>query len=193
MSYSFFGLQVVLKTYPGDEIRSRLHRLIADAPADASITDKRALYKNVSAVLNEAMPSFERGFWDLIRGRDAERQFDTWCSEIEGSIATESEEIAAATDEVHRISNEKQFVIVSLLFLLEEGSSSDETIGTRADLPESQYFTRQTFGDLLSAIPAMSFASVKADAVYLIPGTDQDGLSSLDLADEGYSYLKLLS
>ncbi|WP_437683444.1 hypothetical protein [Sorangium sp. So ce131] len=193
MGYTFFAIQVVLKTYPGDTLRARLHRIITASPSEVSLVEKRAFYKNLTSVLNEGMASFERGFWDLIRGRDAERQFETWCSEIEGSMATEPEEIDAVADDLHRISSEKQFVIASLIFLLGEGSASDELLGERCDMPEREYFTRQTFGKLLAAIPALSFATVKADAVYLVPGTDEDGLSSLDLADEGYAYLKLLS
>ncbi|AUX43436.1 uncharacterized protein SOCE26_048840 [Sorangium cellulosum] len=193
MGYTFFAIQVVLKTYPGDNLRARLHQIITTSPSEVSLVEKRAFYKSLTSVLNEGMASFERGFWDLIRGRDAERQFETWCSEIEGSIATEPEEIDDVADELHRISNEKEFVIASLIFLLEEGSTSDDILAARCDMPEREYFTRQTFGNLLGAIPALSFATVKADAVYLVPGTDQDGLSSLDLAEEGYAYLRLLS
>lgn len=193
MSYTFFAVQVVLKTYPGDTLRARLHRAIAQSPVEASLVEKRNFYKSFTGIVNEAVATFERGFWDLIRGDQAEREFDTWCSEIEGSIATEQDELGAAADDLHRISNEKQFVIVTLAFLVEQDSNSDQLLGSLCDMPEPEYFTRQTLGKLIGAVPALSFASVKADAVYLVPGNDQDGLSSLDLADEGYAYLKLLS
>lgn len=193
MSYTFFPLQIVIKTYPQDPLRARLHRLIAESPAEASITDKRSFYKNLSALLNEALPFFDRGFWDLIRGPKAEEEFDSWCGEIEGSIATERDELGEAQDEVHRLSTDKDYIIVTLLFLVDEGSRSDEVLGERCNMPEAEYFRRQTFGRLVGTIPVLSFASIKADAVYVIPGNEQDGLSADDLISEGYEYLKMLT
>jgi hypothetical protein len=38
----------------------------------------------------------------------------------------------------------------------------------------------------------LNFANVQADAVYLVPGNDHDGLSDDDLRGEGYEYLKPL-
>jgi hypothetical protein len=193
MDYAFFALQVVVKTYPQDPLRAKLHALISGSPAEASLAEKRAFYKNLTAVLNEALPSFDRGFWDFIRGRKAEAEFDAWCSELEGSIATERDELGEAQDEVHRLSTDKDYIVVTLAFLVEAGSRSDELLGERCDMPEAQYFSRQTFGRLIAAVPALGFANVKADAVYIIPGNDQDGLSADDLISEGYEYLKPLT
>ncbi len=39
----------------------------------------------------------------------------------------------------------------------------------------------------------LSFSSVKADAIYLVPGSDQDGLSFDDVHGGGWEYLKQLS
>ena len=51
-----------------------------------SLQDKRVFWKNLTAVLNEAMPTFEIGYWDLIRGDDAEEEFETSRAEIESAI-----------------------------------------------------------------------------------------------------------
>jgi hypothetical protein len=80
-----------------------------------------------------------------------------------------------------------------LLFLVERDSNSDLTLGEHCDLPESDYFTRGTFAQLIAAIPTLNFANVQADAVYLSPGNDTDGLSDDDLRGEGYEYLKPLA
>jgi hypothetical protein len=66
-------------------------------------------------------------------------------------------------------------------------------VGERCDLPESDWFTRQTFAHLIATIPMLNFANVQADAVYIVPGNDTDGLSDDDLHGEGYEYLKPLS
>lgn len=192
MSYTFFGIQVAVKAFFKDDFRKRLHETVARADAEQSLNEKRAFWKRVTAVLNEAMPVFEYGYWDLIRTDAAEEEFESWCSEIEGSVATEPEEMGAAADEVNRLSADKSFVLVTLAFLLERDSNSDVTLGERCDLPEANWFTRQTFAHLIATVPILNFANVQADAVYIVPGNDTDGLSDDDLHGEGYEYLKPL-
>ena len=192
MSKAFFGIQVVVKNFVSDPLRRQLHEIIAGSEAEQSLTEKRTFWKRVTAVLNEAVPAFELGFWDLIRGSGAEEEFESWSSEIEGSLATEKEEMGSAPDEISRISAEKRYIIVTLLFLVEGGSNSDRTLDERCDVPESEYWTRLTFGRLIATIPLLNFASVEADAVYLAPGSEEDGFSMEDLHGGGYEYLKML-
>jgi hypothetical protein len=192
MSKTFFGIQVVVKNFVSDPLRRQLHEVIARSEAEQSLADKRAFWKRVAAVLNEAVPAFELGFWDLIPGSGAEEEFESWSSEIEGSLATEKEELGTAPDEISRISAEKRYIIVTLIFLVEGGSNSDRTLAERCGVPESEYWTRLTFGKLIATIPLLNFANVEADAVYLAPGSDEDGFSMEDLHGGGYEYLKML-
>jgi hypothetical protein len=192
MSKTFFGIQVVINAFPVDSIQKRLHEIIAGSSAEQSLAEKRTFWKRLTAELNDQVSAFDFGFWDLVRGGNADEEFESWSSEIEGTLATEKEELGAAPDEINRISAEKRFVIVTLIFLLEEGSNTDQTLGERCDMPESEYFTRTTFGRLIGTIPLFNFANVEADAVYLAPGSDEDGLSDEDIHGGGYEYLKPL-
>jgi hypothetical protein len=188
VSYTFFGVQVVVTAFHRDPLRARLHKAVAAAPAHQSLADKRRFWKTVTGILNDAMPVFDKGYWDLIRGGKAEAEFETWSSEIEGSLATEREEVAPAADEALRLSSDKRYVLCTLMALVEQGSNSDITLGDRCDQPESTWWTRQTFARLIGTFPLLNFADVQADAVYLVPGNDRDGLSMEDL-HEGYEYL----
>ena len=192
MGKTFFGIQVVIRLFSSDTFRSRLHEIIAQSSKKQSITEKRIFWKRLTAVLDEEVPAFEYGYWDLIRGDRAEAEFEEWSSELEGAVATEKEELGDAPDEINRISAEKRYVIVTLVFLMDQGSNADLTLGHRCEMPESEYFTRTTFGRLIGTIPMLNFANVEADAVYLVPGNDQDGLSEEDLHGGSYHYLKLL-
>jgi hypothetical protein len=138
------------------------------------------------------MPVFEMGTWDLIRGGKAEAEFETWTSEIEGSLATEKEELGRAADETIRLSADKKYLLCTLIVLIGEGSNSDLTLGERCDIPEAEWFTRQTFARLIGSFPLLNFANVEADAVYLVPGNERDGLSMEDLHGDGYEYLRPL-
>src|SRR5438132_7121240 len=101
MSKTFFGIQVVVKNFVSDPLRRQLHEIIAGSGEQQSLTEKRAFWKRVTAVLNEAVPAFELGYWDLLRD-NAEEEFESWSSEIEGSLATEKEELGEAPDEISR-------------------------------------------------------------------------------------------
>ena len=92
----------------------------------------------------------------------------------------------------HIFSAEKRYVIVTLLFLVEGGSNSDRTLAERCDVPESEYWTRLTFAKLIATVPLLNFANVEADAVYMAPGSEEDGFSMEDLHGGGYEYLKML-
>lgn len=191
MAQTFFGIQVVVRNFVSDPLRRQLHDLIAQSQGEQSLTDKRTFWKRVAAVLNEAVPAFELGYWDLVSEK-GDDEFESWSSEIEGSLATEAEELGAAPDEVNRISAEKRYVIVTLLFLVEGDTNSDRTLAERCDIPESEWFTRLTFGKLIATVPLLNFANVIADAVYMSPGSEEDGLSMEDLHGGGYEYLKML-
>jgi hypothetical protein len=191
MEYTFFGMQLVIKTFPNDGLRARLHQCIAESPAEQSLADKRTFYKRYSSIVSEALPFFELGFWDYIpRPADAEREYDKWCSEIEGSMATEKDEMGQQHDEMLRLHSRKEYIVTTLLFLLVRGGNSDLMCAERCDIEEHNFHTRMTYGHLLQTVPMLSFASVRADAVYLVPGNDQDGFSMDDLHGGGWEYLQ---
>lgn len=192
MEYTFFGVQVLVQAFHKDPFRRDLHQLIASAPVEQTLVDKRKFWKQVTARLGEAVPVFEMGYWDLIRGDEAEKTFETWSSELEGAMATEREETGAAADEVIRLSADKKYLLITAMVLVAAGSNSDDTLGERCDLPESTWFTRQTFARLLETVSMLNFAYVQADAVYLSPGNGRDGLSMEDMHGGGYEHLKPL-
>jgi hypothetical protein len=185
--YSFFGVQVAFKNFHRDPLRARLHELIGrDGGTRQSITDKQRFWKRFTGLLSEAMPVFDYGDWDLVRGGQAQGIFETWSTEIEGSLATEPEEVGMAADEASRLSVSAPYVLVTMMVLVDKGSNADETLGEWCDIPEPVWMTRQTFGRLISVFPRLNFACVQADAVYLVPGHDRDTLSAEDLVSDDY-------
>jgi hypothetical protein len=191
---TFFGIQVALKNFHRDPLRRRLHDLIAEEDATrVGVHAKQRFWKRFSALVNEAMPVFELGDWEFVRGRKAKTMFDEWSSEIEGSLATEAEELGDAADEVNRLSGEAQYILVTMMVLADGGSNADATLGEWCDVPEKYWHTRTTFARLIGVFSRLNFANIQADAVYLMPGHDRDGLSFEDLRAPGYEYLQPLA
>src|SRR5207248_10545760 len=128
--------------------------------SEQPLVKNRACCGGVTALLVEQVSAFDYGFWEFIPGGRAGDGFEEWSSELEGAFATEKEELGDAPDEINRISADKRYVIATLIFLLEENSNADMTLGERCDMPESEYFTRTTFGRLIGTIPMLNFANV---------------------------------
>jgi len=183
--YSFFGIQVAFKNFHRDPLRQKLHELIAhDSGGQHSYADKQRFWKKFTGLLSEAMPLFEYGDWELVRGREAEGLFNQWATEIEGSLATEAEEVGQAADEASRPPSGASYVLVTMMALVDKDSNADETLGHWCDIPEPVWLTRQTFGRLISVFPRLNFACVQADGVYLVPGHDRDSLSAEELVSK---------
>jgi hypothetical protein len=193
-AYSFFGIQVAFKNFHRDPLRQRLHQVIAaDSGSRQSYAQKQQFWKRFTALLVEAMPVFEYGDWELIRGGAAEATFNEWSTEIEGSLATLPEEVGTAADEVTRLASTASYVLVTMMVLVDKDSNSDETLGQWCDIPEPAWLTRQTFARLISIFPRLNFGFVQSDAVYLVPGSDRDGLSAEDLVSDDYHHLQPLT
>ncbi|MBD1207364.1 MAG: hypothetical protein H9535_02965 [Ignavibacteria bacterium] len=194
----FFGMQVVIATLSSDDTGNRLRRLLAEAARtnDAEKPqEKRALYKQIIAIVLENKPYWEYGYWDYLiedNNTSTEDEFDSWVSEISASMATEGEELGAGVDEAHRLSADKGYIVVSMAFLLEY-APHESVRRLIEDMPEDEYWTVAGFTELCEALRRIDFEYALRDAVFIMPGNDDDGFSWEDLHGAGWEYLKPLS
>jgi hypothetical protein len=179
-SQTFFGIQIAL---PGEALRRRFYELIGPGGVEPAqnLGDKRVFYDRLVDLLRESHGAFALGYWDYITDpQKAQNEFDTWCSEVEMAAYDIPDEPRGA------------MFTLTMLFLVDAGSNSDHTLAKRCDIPQHEYFTRETFKHLIDTIPMFSFSTVRADAVYLIPGTHAEGYSIETLRGDGYEYLNEL-
>jgi len=205
----FFGIQLVIQIFGGDQLRARIHRLIEAEDGTDGADEKRRFMKSVASMLIENQYAWEYGFWEFSADADnAIRSFNQWRNEIEASMATEPEEMGGEIDRLHRFSDQKEYLIVTLLMLIDNRDEpvSDDVgdyefrptysqlaLGFRQlceNFEESEYWRAETFERLLDGIRALDPRVIERDGIYVYPGTEQDGLSSFDLlSDEGWKYL----
>ncbi len=187
----FFGLQLVVNVGSDDTLRANLHRVVNRPVATERPAEKRAFYKRVTAVLLEAEPFFDYAYWDYRTDPASARpEFESWLNEIEGSIATEEEELGEAVDEQFRMSGDRSYVVVSILFLLENVTALRAFRSVVEAVPEDEAFSRTTFPKLLRAITYVDFEYALGDAVFIMPGNERDGISWEEIHTEGWNYLK---
>lgn len=184
-----FALQLVVHADGIDDLRKQLHAMI-DGPVDETPNEKRRYYKALTALIKQAEPFFEYASWSY---QDDERyaldEFHEWVTEIEANMATESTETADDEDDVDRIDTDKRYLVVSLIFLLGRPHPWHDEL----DDEDDDSYNRPRMAELVDSINLLDFEhGVDSDATFLVPGSDQDGFSWSDLADEGWEHLKIL-
>ena len=118
------------------------------------------------------------------------------------------DQVCSEVDRLHRFSDNKEFVIVSLMMLID---SRDEAVEDDAGsyefrptyqqlamplrssveaIAEAEYWRTTTFVTLLESMRALDPRAIERDAFFVYPGTENDGISSLDLlGDASWKYL----
>jgi hypothetical protein len=203
----FFGLQLVIQVFGSDELRARLVRILE--AEETSAQDKRRTMKSLAGLLLENQYAWEYGYWEFNpRADEAIGAFNQWRNEIEASMATEADEMGSEIDRLHRFSDQREYMIVSLILMIDNSEEPvEDDVGdvrfrptySQLALPfrqlidgfdESEYFKAQTFVRLLDAARSLDPRVIERDGVYLIPGAENDGLSTTDLLGEsGWKYL----
>ncbi len=204
---AFLGVQLVIQTFGSDELRAKLKRLVDDEEYDAQ--GKRRFMKSVASLLLENQYAWEFGYWDYrTDAGDAIANYNQWTNEISASIATEHDEMGSETDRLRRFSDGKEFAIVTLLLLIDSRDEAvEDDVGSyefrptyqqlamplRSSveiIPEREYWAISTFETLLENIRGLDPRAIERDSFFVYPGTEQDGLSSMDLlGDASWKYL----
>ena len=185
----FFGLQIAIKCFGEDTLRARFARVLEEARiADEDVHEKRRFIRRFVALLEESELFWAYGYWEYVdEAEEAKEEFNTWVDEIESLLATEEEDMGEAIDEIQRISNRKDYVVVTLAFLLDEPYEP----ATEAANEDDAYL-KETFVALVQGLGRIDPRTVQADAAYVVPGNEEDGLSEDDLYGPGWEYLRIL-
>jgi hypothetical protein len=189
--YSSYVLQTFLPMESSTDLRRRVHAMIRESAESATVQDKWNFYRGVTLAIAEQSPTFEYGVWDYVEesGR-AEAEFDKWCAGTVQDTRDAAEEEGAVP--VYRQAGGPRFMFVTLLFLMRRGGASDRYVCEMCRIPESSWWTKATFSNMFRSLAGLNFESVRADAIYLRPGSDDGGVTPAELALEQYAYLKKL-
>jgi predicted amidohydrolase YtcJ len=181
MSTTFFGIQIALVAPPGSPLRREFVEAVRRNGGDQSLVEKRAFHQRVADLLDTHAHAWAFGTWDYVGPPQGESEFDSWVAGLEESV---EENPGDEVDDDH--------IVVTLVYLLDAGSDAESTAGERCDLPVPMFFRRSTFKRLVATVRMLSFAGVRADGAYVVPGEGGPGLSAEELTGEGWDYLKPL-
>lgn len=179
MSDTFFGLQLALDLPPHDIVRDQLAQVVRDLRSSTTVPAQRPMWTRASHLLREVLPGARLGTWDLIRN-DAGSVFEEWASGLE----------AMAEWPADSFGDHGTLLLVSVIVLVPQGTNADRTLGDICDIPEPDWYRRQTYDRLLAAPPQLNFTNLLGAGLYLAPRPDQPGFSPAVLAGDGFDYLR---
>lgn len=185
----FFGLQIAIKCFGEDTLRARFARVIEESrTADESVQEKRRFLKRFVALLEESTLFWSYGFWEYNDDpQSATQEFNSWVAEIESGMATVEEELGESVDDLRRTSNRKDYIVVTLVFLLDTPYAPAQQVES-----DEEVFLKETFVALVQGLNHIDPRTIQADGAYVVPGSEDDGLSEDDLYGPGWEYLRML-
>jgi hypothetical protein len=190
----FFGAQFALATLSDTQTPRRARELLAEFPSVTKPTDKHEFYKQLCALVADQVQHLEYGYWDYLTDTtEARAEFWEWLQSLQTNIATNSADLetgAFAGLQTERVSADRYYLVLTMCFLLEDAPELAATFATLEAIDEGKYFTKEGFMQILAAVLKIDFSRCERDAVFVMPGNDDDGFSWEDLHGAGWEYLK---
>jgi hypothetical protein len=185
VQHSIFAMELCL---PLDTaLQAKLRRLIIEHPTLAGYHDKWALYRAATESMLGSLAHVEKGCWDYFDDNArALRDYDMWV----GGMTTEEGARTSPSGQSDPYRDSHRYMTLTMAFLIVQGSPTDVSISGLCNIPEGYLWKRETFGRILRGMGAISFASVKSDVIYVIPGDDNWGLTAEDLMASKFEYLR---
>lgn len=189
MRNAILATELCFPMVPGDNLQAQLRGLIVQQPAQMRPGNKWEVYRALAGLLTERLPQAVSGCWDFFDDNDrAQRDHEMWFNGMytrEGSRRT-----ASGPGDPYR--GDGRFLTFTLSLLLDADSPSGLQLARHCAIPEAALWRRDTFRHVLSALPAISYASVRSDVAYVIPRDDGWGLTAEDLREPKFHYLRTI-
>jgi hypothetical protein len=188
MRHSVFTLEVCARIDLGS-LFDQLAPLLRNAPERLSRQAAWQRHGRAATIVLGALDKVERGCWEYFDDeRTAMSMFEDWCRPLVERDLPRREPSGAIT---YR-DTAPRYLALTFVYLLAYGSPSDLQLRRTCSVRNADLWGRPTFRRLLEAVRALSFASVKADAMYMVPRDHDWALTAEDLAAERFRYLRVL-
>ncbi|HEY3819484.1 MAG TPA: hypothetical protein VGL81_20080 [Polyangiaceae bacterium] len=189
MRHSVFTIEVCARFDTGPQLLDALRPLVQSAPEHVSRDEAWQRHAAAANMLLQHIDVVERGCWEYFDDEArAKWMFDDWTRPVlERKIPRQQPSGAPGYRDAGA-----RYLTFTMVYLLARDAPSDLELRRVCQIPEDQLWRKQTFRRLLQAVRTLSFGSVKADSMYLIPRDRDWGFTHEDLASETYNYLRPL-
>jgi len=190
LKHNIFAIELCLRMTPGNPLREQLRELVTRHPAASTPGHKWELLKRVARLLLDNEQHFEKGCWDFFDddGR-ALKDYDMWSN----GMITEEGARKLPSGKPSGQEGEPRYMTFTIALLLVADTPCTREMAQLCDVPEAKLWIRATFVRILRGLSKVSFASVKSDVLYLIPGEEDWGLTAEDLEQSKFEYLRKIA
>lgn len=187
MNHNVLAIELCLRLEPHNAVREQLRDLVMRHPAASTPGKQWELLRRVAGLLIENEQLFEKGCWDFFDddGR-ALKDYDMWSK---GMITEEG----ARKGPSGKPGAEPRYMTFTIALLLAGGTPCAREVAKLCDVREADLWKRETFVRVLRGLSKVSFAAVKSDVLYLIPGAEDWGLTEADLQQPKFEYLRQIA
>lgn len=187
MLHSILAVELCMQFDPQNPLRETLHRLVRTHPDRSSPGAKWHLYAQLTDLLAQHLELAVSGCWDFFDDNArALKDYEMWS---QGMITREgARKQPSGMPEPYR--NEPRFMTFTMAFLLVQGAPCERALARQCAIPQNQLWQRQSFRRVIHGVRSLSFASVKSDVAYVIPGDPSWGLTAADLQEPKFHYLR---
>jgi hypothetical protein len=189
MRHSVFVVEVCARIDTTPAIFDELLIIAKDLPERATRDEAWSRHSDAAGIILRHFDAVERGCWEYWDDElSAKAMFDEWCEPV--IMRQIPRQGPSGGDGSYRVEAGPRYMTFTLVYYLAWGSPSDLAIRGTCDVLPENLWRRGTFHNLLSAVQALSFASVKGDSMYMIPRDFEWGLTTSDLATPAFDYLR---
>ncbi|MCC6646872.1 MAG: hypothetical protein IT374_15020 [Polyangiaceae bacterium] len=187
MRVSILAVELAVRMDRAPRLHAHLCENTRRALPAASLQEKWDFYASCAGALRAELGAAERGCWDFFDDdARARKDFEMW----KGGMTTREGAREAPSGEADPYRGGVRYLTFTIAMLLVHGSSSERAMAAACEIPDAQLWRRASFARVLDAVRALSFASVYSDVAYLIPRDAGWALTSEDLAQEKFEYLR---
>jgi hypothetical protein len=186
---SFLAVEVCARFDLAPRLLEDLRGLVAGSPEQMTRSEAWVRHTAAADALLGALALVERGCWEYFDDQaTAMSMFADWCRPVLDRVVPR----ASPSGVPSYREAAPRYLTFTIAVLLAHDSPSDLEVRRACDIPGADLWRRATFGRVLGAVRAVSFASVKADIMYLAPRDDDWGFTHEDLSADTYDYLRVV-
>jgi hypothetical protein len=194
LQHAIFAMELCFPLQPSSPMHANLVRLFREHREQCTAEEKWRFYERVRQILVYELPHARSGCWDFFNDDErAKNDYDMWCNGMLTKEGARTSPSGRPQGDPFRGGEQARFMTVTLAWLMVQGLPSTVDLSTTCNIPENVLWHRQSFLRILERLGRVQFSAIKSDVFYVIPGSDDWGLTEQDLLQPKFHYLRPLN
>jgi hypothetical protein len=171
-------------------LHATLREHVKSHPLALGHHEKWVAYRNLESDLLAHLERVERGCWDYFNDdQKAKHDYAMW---VHGMMTDETARATPSGSMEGYRGDAPRYLTFTIAFLVVQGTPTDNALFQLCDIPEQALWQRASFIRILQGLGCVNFASIESDLMYLIPRDEDWSLTSEDLSESKFQYLRPL-